>query len=145
MRHQIKQKKLNRSSSHRRAMLANMACSLILHEQIKTTEVKAKVLRPYVERLVTKARTQTLAARRYIISMIKDKEAAEKLMSTLSARYNTRPGGYTRIVKIGYRHGDIAPIAYIEFVDRDVSAKGADSFRSVTSGDSKQSKEIVNA
>lgn len=124
MRHKIKGKKLNRNSSHRAAMYANMASSLVMNEQIKTTLVKAKALRPYIERLVTAARKGTLAARRDIISRIRDKEAANKLMSVLAKRYETRPGGYTRVVKAGYRYGDRAPIAYIEFVERDIKAKG---------------------
>jgi large subunit ribosomal protein L17 len=125
MRHKIKRKKLNRNSSHRKAMFANMATSLVMNEQIKTTTAKAKALRPYVEQLVTKAREGTLAARRDIISRIRDKKAAEKLMSVLASRYKTRPGGYTRVIKAGFRYGDMAPVAYIEFVDRDVSAKGS--------------------
>ena len=102
-----------------------MAVSLIMNEQIKTTTVKAKAIRPVVEKLVTKARKGTLAARRDIISRIKDKKAADKLMSVLASRYKSRPGGYTRITKAGFRYGDVAPVAYIEFIDRDVSAKGA--------------------
>jgi large subunit ribosomal protein L17 len=124
MRHKIKGKKLNRTSSHRKAMFANMAVALVENEQIKTTVAKAKALRPYIEQLVTKARKGTLSARRDIISRIKDKNAAEKLMSVLAERYKTRPGGYTRVIKAGFRYGDRAPIAYIEFVERDVSAKG---------------------
>lgn len=125
MRHKIKGRKLNRSSTHRKAMLANMAVSLIMHEQIKTTLPKAKELRPYVEVLVTKARRGDLAARRRLISRIKDKVAVEKLMTVLGPRYKKRNGGYLRIVKAGFRHGDMAPVAYIEFVDRDEKAKGA--------------------
>lgn len=124
MRHKIKRSKLNRTSSHRKAMFANMATALIMNEQIKTTLPKAKALRPIVERLVTKARNGTLAARRDIISRIRDIVAAEKLMSILATRYKERPGGYTRVIKAGFRYGDRAPVAYIEFVDRDVSAKG---------------------
>ncbi len=124
MRHKIKGKKLNRTSSHRKAMFANMAVALVMNEQIKTTVAKAKALRPYVEQLVTKARKGTLSARRDIIARIRDKDAAEKLMSVLAARYKARPGGYTRVVKAGFRYGDRAPIAYIEFVERDVAAKG---------------------
>ena len=124
MRHKIAGRKLNRTSSHRMAMFANMATSLIMNEQIKTTVPKAKELRPFVEILVTKARAGTLAVRREIISKIKDKVAAEKLISVLATRYKERPGGYTRIVKAGFRYGDAAPVAYIEFVDRDVNAKG---------------------
>lgn len=124
MRHKIKGSKLNRTSSHRKAMFANMATALIMNEQIKTTLPKAKALRPIVERLVTKARNGTLAARRDIISRIRDIVAAEKLMSILATRYKERPGGYTRVIKAGFRYGDRASVAYIEFVDRDVSAKG---------------------
>jgi len=125
MRHKLKGTKLNRTSSHRRAMFANMVASLVMNEQIKTTLPKAKALRPVIEKLVTKARKGTLASRREIISEIKDKIATEKLISILSTRYQKRPGGYTRIVKAGYRYGDRAPIAFIEFVDRDVNAKGS--------------------
>lgn len=125
MRHKIKGRKLNRTSSHRQAMFANMAVALVMNEQIKTTLPKAKELRPYIEVLVTKAKQSDLSTRRMIISKIKDEVAAEKLIGVLGKRYNSRPGGYTRIVKAGTRHGDMAPVAYIEFVDRDVSAKGS--------------------
>ena len=125
MRHKLKGRKLNRTSSHRIAMFANMATSLIMNEQIKTTVTKAKELRPFVEVLVTKAKKSTIAVRREIISKIKDKEAAEKLISVLANRYKERAGGYTRIVKAGFRYGDAAPVAYIEFVDRDINAKGS--------------------
>lgn len=124
MRHKIKGTKLNRTSSHRKAMFANMATALVMNEQIKTTVTKAKALRPYIEQLVTKARKGTLAARRDIISRIKDRDAANKLISILAVRYKDRPGGYTRIVKDGFRYGDMAPVAYIEFIDRDIAAKG---------------------
>ena len=105
-------------------MFANMATSLIMNEQIRTTVTKAKELRPFVEILVTKAKKSSLAVRREIISKIKDKAAAEKLISVLANRYKERAGGYTRIVKAGFRYGDAAPVAYIEFVDRDINAKG---------------------
>ncbi len=124
MRHQIKGRKLNVTSSHRKAMLANMAVSLVTHEQIKTTLPKAKELRPYIEVLVTKAKNNNLSARRNILSQIRDKKAIAKLINVLGARYKDRPGGYTRIVKAGFRYGDLAPIAYIEFVDRDINPKG---------------------
>ncbi len=124
MRHKLKGRKLNRTSSHRMAMFANMATSLIMNEQIRTTVTKAKELRPFVEILVTKAKKSSLAVRREIISKIKDKAAAEKLISVLANRYKERAGGYTRIVKAGFRYGDAAPVAYIEFVDRDINAKG---------------------
>ena len=124
MRHKIKGTKLSRTSSHRKAMFANMTTSLVMNEQIKTTAAKAKALRPYVEQLITKARKGTLAARRDIISSIRNKKAADKLMSVLAERYKERPGGYTRVIKAGFRYGDMAPVAYIELIDRDVSAKG---------------------
>jgi len=124
MRHKLKGRKLNRTSSHRSAMFANMAVALIMNEQIKTTVPKAKDLRPYVEKLVTKAKNGDLATRRRIISVIKDQVAAEKLIAVLGQRYAERKGGYIRIIKAGFRYGDAAPVAYIEFVDRDISAKG---------------------
>lgn len=124
MRHKIKGTKLSRTSSHRKAIFANMTTSLVMNEQIKTTIAKAKTLRPYVEQLITKAKKGTLAARRDIISRIGNKKAADKLMSVLAERYKERPGGYTRVVKAGFRYGDMAPVAYIELIDRDVNAKG---------------------
>lgn len=124
MRHKIKGRKLNVTSSHRQAMLANMAVALVTHEQIKTTLPKAKELRPYIETLITKAKKADLTVRRNILSKIKDKKAVEKLINILGTRYKDRPGGYTRIIKAGFRYGDLAPIAYIEFVDRDINAKG---------------------
>ncbi|KJV80586.1 50S ribosomal protein L17 [Rickettsia hoogstraalii] len=124
MRHKIKGRKLNVTSSHRQAMLANMAVALVTHEQIKTTLPKAKELRPYIETLITKAKKADLTVRRSVLSKIKDKKAVEKLINILGTRYKDRPGGYTRIIKAGFRYGDLAPIAYIEFVDRDINAKG---------------------
>ena len=124
MRHRLKGRKLNRTSSHRKAMLANMAVSLVLNEQIKTTLPKAKEIRPYVEKLVTVARRSDLASRRQLLSRIKDLAAVEKLISVLGKRYADRQGGYTRIIKAGFRFGDVAPVAYIEFVDRDITEKG---------------------
>ncbi|MFV9930157.1 MAG: 50S ribosomal protein L17 [Rickettsia endosymbiont of Haemaphysalis japonica] len=124
MRHKIKGRKLNVTSSHRQAMLANMAVALVTHEQIKTTLPKAKELRPYIETLITKAKQADLTVRRSVLSKIKDKTAVEKLINILGTRYKDRPGGYTRIIKAGFRYGDLAPIAYIEFVDRDINAKG---------------------
>lgn len=124
MRHLIKHKKLNRTSSHKQAMFANMATALIFHEQIHTTLAKAKALRPYLEPLVTKAKNPTLSVRRNIISKIKDELATDKLLRILGERYKNRQGGYLRIVKSGFRYGDSSPMAYIEFVDRDENAKG---------------------
>ncbi len=127
MRHGIAHRKLNRTASHRKAMFANMSAALIKHEQITTTLPKAKELRPIVEKLVTLAKKGDLHARRQAISRIRDKDMVSKLFETLGPRYQDRHGGYIRIMKAGYRHGDNAPIAVIEFVDRDESAKGVDS------------------
>ncbi|MCI5047700.1 MAG: 50S ribosomal protein L17 [Aquisalinus sp.] len=127
MRHGFAHRQLNRTASHRRAMFANMAASLIKHEQIKTTLPKAKELRPYVEKLVTLAKRGDLHARRQAISKIRDKDMVKKLFDTIGPRYEERPGGYVRIMKAGFRYGDNAPVAVIEFVDRDESAKGQDS------------------
>jgi large subunit ribosomal protein L17 len=126
MRHGNAHRKLNKTPSHRRAMLANMAASLIRHEQITTTLPKAKELKPFFERLVTLAKKGDLAARRLAISRIRDKDAVSKLFSTLGARYKTRAGGYVRVLKAGFRYGDAAPMAIIELVDRDPEAKGAE-------------------
>lgn len=127
MRHGIKGKKLNRNSSHRKALFANMADALVKHEQIQTTLVKAKELRRYVEKLVTLGKKGDLHARRQIIAKTKDPKTADKLISVLGERYKDRQGGYTRVLKAGFRYGDAAPMAVIEFVDRDISAKGKNS------------------
>ena len=127
MRHGVAKRKLNKSISHRRSMFANMAVSLIKHEQIKTTLPKAKELRPIIEKMITKVRTKDLHARREALSFLRDEVATEKLLSVLVDRYASRNGGYTRVLKAGFRYGDMAPMAFIEFVDRDVSAKGKDS------------------
>jgi large subunit ribosomal protein L17 len=127
MRHGIAQKKLGRTTSHRNAMLANMAASLIKHEQIVTTLPKAKALRPVVEKLVTLAKRGDLHARRLVVSRLRDETQAKKLFDVLGPRYKARAGGYTRVLKAGFRQGDNAPVAVIEFVDRDESAKGKDS------------------
>ena len=133
MKHGIKQRKLNRTSSHRKAMLANMAAALVKHEQIVTTLPKAKELRPFVEKLITlgkKAKSSpetALANRRQAISKMRDQDQVQKLFDTLAERYAERDGGYCRIMKAGFRYGDNAPRAVIELVDRDESAKGQDS------------------
>jgi large subunit ribosomal protein L17 len=127
MRHGYAHRKLGRTTSHRIAMFANMAASLIKHEQITTTLPKAKELRPFVEKLVTLAKKGDLHARRLAISRVRDVDQVGKLFGTLGPRYKTRNGGYTRVMKAGFRYGDNAPMAVIEFVDRDVSAKGQDS------------------
>ena len=127
MRHGHGYRKLNRTHSHRQHMLANMAVSLIEHEQIKTTLPKAKELRPYVEKLVTLSRRGDLHARRLLIARLRQEEPAKKLIDVLGPRYAQRPGGYVRILKAGFRYGDMAPMAIVEFVDRDPEAKGADA------------------
>jgi large subunit ribosomal protein L17 len=120
-------RKLNRTSSHRKALFMNLSQALIKHEQITTTLPKAKDLRPIVEGLVTKGKKGGLANRRLLIAQLQNEALVEKLMTVLATRYKTRAGGYTRVLKAGFRHGDMAPMAVIEFVDRDVSAKGQDS------------------
>src|SRR5258707_8187804 len=125
MRHGIAHRKLNRTHEHRRAMFANMAAALIKHEQIVTTLPKAKDLRPIVEKLVTLAKRGDLHARRQAISAIRSLTGVKKLFETIGPRYKERAGGYTRVLKAGFRHGDNAAVAVIEFVDRDVNAKGA--------------------
>ena len=127
MRHGYARRKLGRTSAHRTAMFANMSASLIKHEQIITTLPKAKELRPFVEKLVTLAKKGDLHARRQAISQVRDVAQVGKLFSTIGPRYSTRAGGYIRVLKAGFRHGDNAAMAVIEFVDRDVSAKGKDS------------------
>ena len=125
MRHGNAGRKLNRTSSHRKAMFANMAASLIEHEQIVTTLPKAKEIRPIVEKLVTLGKRGDLHARRQAISQISDNEAVRKLFDAIATRYATRNGGYIRIMKAGFRTGDNAPMAVVEFVDRDVDARGS--------------------
>ena len=127
MRHGKVHRKLNKKPAHRRAMFANMCASLIKHEQIVTTLPKAKELRPIVEKLVTLGKKGDLHARRQAISEIRDVAMVKKLFEVLAPRYKERHGGYTRIMKAGFRYGDNAPRAVIEFVDRDVDAKGQDS------------------
>lgn len=127
MRHQVAGRKLNRTSAHRKAMFANMACALIKHEQIFTTLPKAKDLRPIVEKLITLGKKDNLAARRLLIARLRDEKMADKVLAVLSKRYAERAGGYTRVLKAGYRYGDATPMAIIEFVDRDESARGQDS------------------
>ena len=127
MRHGIAHRKLGRTAAHRTAMFANMSASLIKHEQIVTTLPKAKELRPFVEKLVTLGKRGTLHARRQAISQVRDVEQVGKLFAVLGPRYADRNGGYIRVLKAGYRHGDNAAMAVIEFVDRDPSEKGKDS------------------
>jgi large subunit ribosomal protein L17 len=127
MRHGKVHRKLNRTAEHRRAMFANMSAALIKHEQIVTTLPKAKELRPIVEKLVTLGKRGGLALRRQAIGEIRDVEQTKKLFDVLAPRYKDRQGGYLRIIKAGFRYGDNAALAVIEFVDRDVDAKGLDS------------------
>ena len=127
MRHGYAHRKLGRTTSHRHALFANMAASLIKHEQIVTTLPKAKELRPFVEKLVTLAKKGDLHARRIAISRVRDVDQVGKLFATLGPRYKARSGGYIRVLKAGFRHGDNAPMAVIEFVDRDPAEKGKDS------------------
>ena len=127
MRHGKSGRKLNRTSSHRKAMFANMAAALIKHEQIVTTLPKAKDLRPVAEKLITLAKRGDVHARRQAMSKVRDEDQVKKLFEVLGARYGERNGGYTRVLKAGFRYGDSAPMAVIELVDRDPAAKGLDS------------------
>jgi large subunit ribosomal protein L17 len=129
MRHAVAGRKLNRTTSHRKAMFNNLAAALVKHEQIKTTLPKAKELRPVVEKLVTLSRrgAGNLHARRQALSQIRDEAQVKKLFDVIGPRYAGRPGGYTRVLKAGFRHGDNAEMAFIEFIDRDPEAKGLDS------------------
>ena len=140
MRHRISGRKLNRTSSHRKAMFMNLAAALVKHEQIETTLPKAKELRGVVEKLVTLAKRGGLHARRQAYSKLgNDTVLVEKLFTILGERYRERPGGYLRVLKAGFRFGDNAPMAIIEFVDRDPEAKGQDSGPSVPGEDAKES------
>ncbi len=125
MRHRISGRKLNRTSSHRKAMFANMTASLLLHEQIKTTKPKAKELRVFVDKMISLGKRGDLHARRQALSFLNDEGVVTKLFDTLANRYKDRQGGYSRVLAAGYRYGDAAPLAFIELVDRDVEAKGA--------------------
>lgn len=129
MKHNIKTKKLNRTSAHRRALFKNLSLALILNEQIKTTLPKAKVIRPFVEKLITTAKKGNLADRRNLLKILADEALVTKLMTIIADRYKDRHGGYLRIMKCGFRYGDMAPMAIIEFVDRDENAKGSASIQ----------------
>ena len=126
MRHRHAGRSFGRTSSHRKAMFANLCNALVEHELIKTTLPKAKELRRYIEPLVSKSKSDSVASRRYVFDRLRSKSAVGKLFTELGPRYQERPGGYVRILKCGYRHGDNAPMAIIEFVDRDVEAKKVD-------------------
>jgi large subunit ribosomal protein L17 len=138
MRHGFRGRRFNRTSEHRKAMFANMSAALIKHEQIVTTLPKAKDLRPVVEKLITLGKRGDLHARRLAMSQLRDAAMVKKLFDVLGQRYKGRPGGYTRVLKAGFRYGDNAPMAVIEFVDRDVDARGLDSGPS-------QKEEVVEA
>ena len=127
MRHGMSGRKLNRTSTARKALFANLTVALLKHEQIKTTLPKAKDLRPIAEKLITLGKRGDLHARRQAIAYLRDEKIVGKLFSTIADRYKTRNGGYTRVLKAGFRYGDAAPMAIIELIDRDVSAKGQDS------------------
>ena len=126
MRHKLGYRKLNRTSEHRKALIKNMLNSLIKYEQIKTTLPKAKVLKPAADKIITLGKKNNLQSSKLLVSQLQDKSSANKVKKTLSKRYEKRKGGYTRIIKAGYRYGDNAPMAIIELVDRDVEAKRVD-------------------
>jgi len=126
MRHRMGARKLNRTSSHRKAMLSNMVVSLLSHEQIKTTLPKAKELRRIADKMITLGKRGTLHTRRQAFSFLRDDQAVKKLFNVLGSRYKDRSGGYTRVLKAGYRYGDNAPMALVELIDRDLDAKGAE-------------------
>jgi large subunit ribosomal protein L17 len=140
MRHRNQGRKLGKTTSHRTAMFANMAAALIKHEQIKTTLPKAKELRPVVEKLVTLSRRggSDLHARRQALATVRDAAQVKKLFDVIGPRYAGRPGGYTRVLKAGFRHGDNAAMAYIEFIDRDPEAKGLDSGPVMAEGEAEE-------
>ena len=142
MRHRLKGKKLNRTSAHRKALLKNLSQALIKHEQIMTTLVKAKTLKPYIDKLITISKKGTLHARRQALSKLGDEKIVKKLFDTLSLRYEKRFGGYSRVIKAGYRYGDNSPMAVIELVDRDEKAKGLDSGPKITKTEEVENKEV---
>ena len=147
MRHGFANKKLNRNSEHRKALLKNMLNSLIKYEQIKTTLPKAKFLKPQADKIITLGKKDTLHNTKILISKLQDTKSATKVKKTLSKRYEKRTGGYTRIIKAGFRYGDNAPMAIIEFVDRDVEAKRVDKKKKdpVKEADKKEEKKIATA
>ena len=138
MRHKMGYKKLNRTPEHRKALIKNMLNSLIKYEQITTTLPKAKVLKPQADKIITLGKTNTLQNTKILISKLQDTTSASKVKKTLSKRYENRNGGYTRIIKAGYRYGDNAPMAVIEFVDRDVEAKKVDRKKKDPNKDTKK-------
>jgi len=140
MRHDMVKRKLNKSIAHKKAMFANMVVSLVIVEQIKTTLPKAKELRPFVDKFITLAKRGDLHAKRQAISFLRDEEAVNKLFTVLAERYKARNGGYTRVVKAGFRYGDAAPMAIIELVDRDVKAKSSPKYVKVVENAEKAEK-----
>ena len=138
MRHKFGYKKLNRTSEHRKALIKNMLNSLIKYEQISTTLPKAKVLKPQADKIITLGKKDTLQNTKMLFSKLQDAKSANKVKKTLSKRYENRKGGYTRIIKAGFRYGDNAPLAIIEFVDRDVEAKRVDKKKKVQKKETKQ-------
>tara|TARA_B100001996_G_scaffold375474_1_gene355458 strand:- start:2125 stop:2583 length:459 start_codon:yes stop_codon:yes gene_type:complete len=148
MRHRLGYKKLNRTSEHRKALIKNMLNSLIKYEQITTTLPKAKVLKPQADKIITLGKTNSLQNTKALISKLQDIKSTNKVKKTLAKRYENRKGGYTRIVKAGFRYGDNAPMAVIELVDRDIEAKKVDKIKKETAKDkkeiSKDKKEIEN-
>ena len=141
MRHGFANKKLNRTSEHRKALLKNMLNSLIKYEQIKTTLPKAKFLKPQADKIITLGKKDTLQTSKMLVSQLQDSKSANKVKKTLAKRYESRKGGYTRIIKAGFRYGDNAPMAIIEFVDRDVEAKRIDKPKKDTSKDTPKAEE----
>ena len=141
MRHGMVNKKLNRTSEHRKALLKNMLNSLIKYEQIKTTLPKAKFLKPQADKIITLGKSETLQTTKMLVSQLQDIKSANKVKKTLSKRYENRKGGYTRIIKAGFRYGDNAPMAIIEFVDRDVEAKRVDKPKKDTTKESTKAEE----
>ena len=147
MRHGIANKKLNRTSEHRKALLKNMLNSLIKYEQIKTTLPKAKFLKPQADKIITLGKKETLQTTKILVSKLQDIKSANKVKKTLSKRYEKRSGGYTRIIKAGFRYGDNAPMAIIEFVDRNIEAKKIDKKKKdpIKEADKKEEKKVATA
>jgi len=141
MRHSFSNKKLNRTSEHRKALLKNMLNSLIKYEQIKTTLPKAKFLKPQADKIITLGKKDSLQTTKTLVSQLQDIKSANKVKKTLSKRYEKRSGGYTRIIKAGFRYGDNAPMAIIEFVDRDVEAKKVDKKKKSTLKESEKNED----
>ena len=145
MRHKLGYKKLNRTSEHRKALIKNMLNSLIKYEQITTTLPKAKVLKPQADKIITLGKKVSLQNTKALFSKLQDSKSTSKVIKTLSKRYEKRNGGYTRIIKAGFRYGDNAPLAVIEFVDRDVQAKRVDRKKKDTPKDTKEDKKLASA